>query len=89
MGVHDDGGQALGILLVTISTMFVGALLAGALPYWCKVKESSVAFLAALGGGLLIGTALAIIVPEGFHAFAQVGRAGGAASCQTLAVLPV
>lgn len=35
-----------------------------------RVKESSLKSVAALGGGLLIGTSLAVVIPEGFHALA-------------------
>lgn len=61
--------------------MFFGALLAGALPWMLTVRESQLRAVAALGGGLLIGTSLAIVIPEGFHALAEVGggRPAGAA----------
>ena len=60
-------------LLGTLALMFVGALLCGAAPFFLRVRESHLQTLAALGAGLLIGSALAVIVPEGFHAFAEVG----------------
>lgn len=64
----DVGAQ----LFTTLALMFGGALLAGAAPFFFRVRESSLQALAALGAGLLIGSALAVIIPEGFHAFAQV-----------------
>eukprot|EP00887_Chlorella_sp_A99_P005296 scaffold1.g5296.t1 len=50
--------------------MFFGALGAGSMPYFASIPESQMDTVGALGGGLLVGTALAVIVPEGFHAFA-------------------
>lgn len=59
------------LLLIVI---FVSSLGAGYLPYSIKVKESQLLVVSALGGGLLIGCALGIVIPEGFHAFAEVRR---------------
>ncbi|KAK9904719.1 hypothetical protein WJX75_001223 [Coccomyxa subellipsoidea] len=39
------------------------------LPLLIEVSEGKLAVMAALGGGLLVGTALSVIIPEGFHAF--------------------
>ena len=38
----------------------------------CDIDSRTVA---ALGGGLLIGTSLAVVIPEGFHALAEVRQA--------------
>lgn len=66
--VVDPGLQ----LAVALAVMFFGALFAGGLPYLVRVKESSLKSVAALGGGLLIGTSLAVVIPEGFHALTGV-----------------
>lgn len=58
-------------LFVTLLLMFLGAMGAGSLPYFMAVREGQLGVLGALGGGLLVGTALAVIVPEGFHSFAE------------------
>ena len=34
-----------------------------------QVSEGKLAVMGALGAGLLVGTALSVIIPEGFHAF--------------------
>ena len=34
-----------------------------------QISEDQLAVMGALGAGLLVGTALAVIIPEGFHAF--------------------
>ena len=61
-------------MLPTLVLMFVGALVSGWLPFVMRVRESHLQTMSALGGGLLIGSALAVIVPEGFHAYAEVRR---------------
>ncbi|KAL4437122.1 hypothetical protein ABPG75_004261 [Micractinium tetrahymenae] len=63
-----EGGAQL---FTTLALMFGGALLAGCAPFFMHVRESHLQTVAALGAGLLIGSALAVIVPEGFHAFAH------------------
>lgn len=64
-------------VFTTLFLMFTGALVCGALPYFMRVRETHLQAVAALGAGLLIGSALAVIVPEGFHAFAEVRCVGG------------
>lgn len=61
-------------LLGTLALMFGGALVCGAAPFFMRVKEAHLQTVAALGAGLLIGCALAVVIPEGFHSFAQVGQ---------------
>lgn len=73
--MEDVGASLLGTLLL----MFAGALLCGAAPFFLRIRELHLQTLAALGAGLLIGSALAVIVPEGFHAFAEVR---GGIACQ-------
>lgn len=45
---------------------------AGSVPFFLRIKEHQMNNLAALGGGLLIGSALAVVIPEGFHSFSEV-----------------
>lgn len=84
--MEDVGAPLMGTLLL----MFVGALLCGAAPFFLRMRETHLQTLAALGAGLLIGSALAVIIPEGFHAFAEVGQtgvhgtAGGAATSRVM-----
>ena len=42
-----------------------------------QMSEGNFASLGALGAGLLTGTALAVILPEGFHAFQAAQDATG------------
>lgn len=68
-------GATSQLVLVTF-IMFVGAMTCGSLPFWLLsrglLKESDLSTAGALGGGLLLGSALGVIVPEGFHSFAHV-----------------
>ncbi|KAG0165075.1 hypothetical protein DFQ28_009263 [Apophysomyces sp. BC1034] len=52
-------------LLLLSLTLLVGAFLFGSIPLATKLSESKLHYLTALGIGLLIGTALVVIVPEG------------------------
>lgn len=63
-------------LLAVLALMFFGALGASYLAYHINVPEARMQSFSALGGGLLIGSALTIIIPEGFHAFHQAAAAG-------------
>ncbi|KAI8148840.1 ZIP zinc transporter-domain-containing protein [Fennellomyces sp. T-0311] len=47
--------------------MLVGSFLAGCIPLSTKLSESKLRHLTALGVGLLIGTALVVIIPEGIQ----------------------
>ena len=46
-------------------------------PLALQMSESKFSALGALGAGLLTGTALAVILPEGFHAFQAAQDATG------------
>lgn len=47
--------------------MLLGSFLAGCIPLSTKLSESKLRHLTALGVGLLIGTALVVIIPEGIQ----------------------
>lgn len=47
--------------------MLVGSFVAGCIPLSTKMSESKLRLLTALGVGLLIGTALVVIIPEGIE----------------------
>ncbi len=42
-----------------------------------QISERQLAMASALGAGLLVGTALAVIIPEGFHAFQAAEHESG------------
>ncbi|EFN64470.1 Zinc transporter ZIP9 [Camponotus floridanus] len=45
--------------------MFVGSCVAGSLPLVINLSEDKLQLVSILGAGLLVGTALAVIIPEG------------------------
>lgn len=47
--------------------MFVACYLAGSVPLAIPLSESKLKLVSVLGAGLLVGTALAVIIPEGIH----------------------
>lgn len=47
--------------------------MAGALPLSLSLSQSQLRFIAALGAGLLVGSCLIVIVPEGIEALAATG----------------
>ena len=64
-------------LFVLSVGMLVGSVGFGYLPIVCadRITVRKMAMMNALGGGLLIGTALMVIIPEGVHAIAKHPRA--------------
>jgi zinc transporter 9 len=56
-------------LLVLGVVMFVGSFLIGLLPLSLSLSSRKQKFLSAYGIGLLIGTALIVIIPEGIHTY--------------------
>jgi len=55
--------------LVLLSfAMLVGCYLAGAVPLAFNLSDDKLRLVSVLGAGLLVGTALAVIIPEGVHA---------------------
>lgn len=54
-------------LLLLCITMLVGSFLAGCIPLSSKLSDAKLRHLTALGVGLLIGTALVVIIPEGIE----------------------
>uniref|UniRef100_A0A3Q3VSG3 Zinc transporter ZIP9 n=1 Tax=Mola mola TaxID=94237 RepID=A0A3Q3VSG3_MOLML len=57
-----DGGLTITFISVA---MFVGCFLLGFIPLLFRLSEKSLHFVYILGAGLLCGTALAIVIPEG------------------------
>lgn len=60
------GGAWLSLIGLSLA-MLGGSFLAGSLPLWMKLSDRNVQFCSTFGAGLLVGTALAVIIPEGMH----------------------
>lgn len=59
--------EFLSILLLSLA-MFVGCLIAGYIPLSFPLSQRKIQLFTILGAGLLVGTALAVIIPEGVDA---------------------
>ncbi|KRZ18983.1 Zinc transporter ZIP9-B [Trichinella pseudospiralis] len=59
--------EAFSVLLLSVF-MFIGSLMIGIVPTIISLPENRIKLSGALGAGLLVGTALGVIVPEGIHA---------------------
>ena len=66
-------------LATTCVLLFVGASGAGLVPLVLKTSPAQLRLLSAIGAGLLVGTGLGVILPEGFEAFHTAQEAAGAA----------
>ncbi|CAF3124263.1 unnamed protein product [Rotaria sp. Silwood2] len=56
------------ILSMFSLAMFLGSYLSGLIPLAFTLSETKMRYVTVLGAGLLVGTALAVIIPEGVHA---------------------
>uniref|UniRef100_A0A673A0S4 Zinc transporter ZIP9 n=1 Tax=Sphaeramia orbicularis TaxID=375764 RepID=A0A673A0S4_9TELE len=68
-----DGG--LTITLISVA-MFIGCFLLGFIPLLFRLSETSMKYITILGAGLLCGTALSIIIPEGVGLIVESLTAG-------------
>ncbi|XP_064412615.1 zinc transporter ZIP9-B isoform X1 [Latimeria chalumnae] len=64
---------AIAILLIALA-MFLGCFLLGLIPLVMKLSEQKLQFVSVLGAGLLCGTALAVIIPEGIELLEDSSR---------------
>ncbi|KAK4202651.1 putative transporter [Triangularia verruculosa] len=61
-------------LVVTSVVMAVASFLAGALPLSISLTQTQLRFVASLGAGLLVGSCLIVIIPEGIEAIASASE---------------
>ncbi|KAL2181824.1 Zinc/iron permease [Thermothelomyces heterothallicus CBS 202.75] len=61
-------------LIVTSVVMAVASFLAGALPLSLSLAQSQLRLIASLGAGLLVGSCLIVILPEGIEALAAASE---------------
>ncbi|GMT11761.1 hypothetical protein PFISCL1PPCAC_3058, partial [Pristionchus fissidentatus] len=61
-------------LLVLCAAMFIGSYFAGQIPLVMNLSESRLRIITIFGAGLLVGTALSVIVPEGVEAVYSAQR---------------
>lgn len=59
--------EQLSLLVFLSISMLIGSFLSGLIPMAFKLSDSKSRLLALVGSGILVGTALAIIIPEGIN----------------------
>ncbi|RCN35986.1 hypothetical protein ANCCAN_18131 [Ancylostoma caninum] len=57
--------EGIGFLTVLSGSMFIGSYFAGSIPMMVNLSESKMRMVSIFGAGLLLGTALSVIIPEG------------------------
>ncbi|CAB3397694.1 unnamed protein product [Caenorhabditis bovis] len=60
--------EGIGFLFILSAAMFFGSYLAGSIPLMFTLSESRIRLVSIFGAGLLVGTALSVIIPEGVEA---------------------
>ncbi|KAH8256376.1 hypothetical protein KR032_005304 [Drosophila birchii] len=63
------------ILILLVIVMLVGSYLAGSIPMLMKLSEEKLKSVTIFGAGLLVGTALTVIIPEGIRSLYTMGPA--------------
>lgn len=56
------------VLILLVFVMLVGSYLAGSIPLVVSLSEAKLKIVTVFGAGLLVGTALTVIIPEGIRA---------------------
>lgn len=56
------------VLILLVVVMLIGSYLAGSIPLVVSLSEEKLKVVTVFGAGLLVGTALAVIIPEGIRA---------------------
>ncbi|XP_062851045.1 zinc transporter ZIP9 [Trichomycterus rosablanca] len=64
---------AVTVILISVA-MFIGCFLLGLIPLLISFSQQKLQYVAVLGAGLLCGTALAIIIPEGVELLQDSSR---------------
>ncbi|OMJ23095.1 Zinc transporter ZIP9 [Smittium culicis] len=64
--------ESISLLFITSFAMFLGSFIFGIIPLSFKLSDSKLSSVALLGVGLLAGTALGVIIPEGIETILNV-----------------
>ncbi|KZC10734.1 PREDICTED: zinc transporter ZIP9-A [Dufourea novaeangliae] len=65
------------VLWMLSLVMLIGSCISGSLPLVMNLSEDKLQLVSVLGAGLLVGTALAVIIPEGIRALFTGGSSSG------------
>ncbi|ULT85792.1 hypothetical protein L3Y34_005880 [Caenorhabditis briggsae] len=69
--------DGISFLLVLSTAMFLGSYIAGSIPLMFSLSEGRIRLVSIFGAGLLVGTALSVIIPEGVEALYGAQCAAG------------
>ncbi|KAI1115054.1 Zinc/iron permease [Nemania sp. NC0429] len=69
-------GAGLILLLPLTAVMALASFLAGALPLSMTLSQSQLRLISSIGIGILVGTSLIVIIPEGIEAVAEASIGG-------------
>ncbi|RZF44505.1 hypothetical protein LSTR_LSTR002278 [Laodelphax striatellus] len=72
------------VLIFLSLVMLIGSYLAGSIPLVMSLSESKIQLFSVFGAGLLVGTALAVIIPEGIRSLFPDGGAKSTTSHEDL-----
>ena len=59
--------EGFGGVLVMSLVMLLGSYIAGSIPLFFSLSEEKLQLVSVMGAGLLVGTALSVIIPEGMQ----------------------
>lgn len=62
------------VLILLVLVMLIGSYLAGSIPLVVSLSEEKLKVVTVFGAGLLVGTALTVIIPEGIRALYNDGH---------------
>lgn len=68
------------MLILLVIVMLIGSYLAGSIPLVVSLSEEKLKVVTVFGAGLLVGTALTVIIPEGIRALYSEGGNSGHSS---------
>lgn len=68
------------VFLIICLLIFAGSLIAGCVPLFLSVGKRAMSLMTSFGAGLLVSTALSVILPEGMEAFQHASKATGTMS---------
>ena len=69
--------EGFGGVLVMSLVMLLGSYIAGSIPLFFSLSEEKLQLVSVMGAGLLVGTALSVIIPEGMQTLNMAYRWSG------------
>lgn len=76
------------MLILLVIVMLIGSYLAGSIPLVVSLSEEKLKVVTVFGAGLLVGTALTVIIPEGIRALYSDGHSASTAALKGISHSP-